>query len=141
MTKKTVRLLVCGGREYGSLPPFDSPYTTYTAAKAKVDRETLYLERVLDAALKIYDIEVVIHGAARGADRLAGEWAKKRGIPDIGKPANWNRDKKAAGPIRNQAMLDEDRPSLVIAFPGGNGTTDMVTRSRKAGIRVIEAQP
>lgn len=50
----------------------------------------------------------IIVGCARGADTLAERWAD------------------AAG------------PTLVIAFPGGRGTADMVTRARKSGIAVYE---
>jgi hypothetical protein len=40
--------------------------------------------------------------------------------------------------MRNQQMLDEGRPTLVVAFPGGRGTADMMRRARVAGIEVIE---
>jgi len=80
----------------------------------------------------------IIHGAARGADRLADEWAKDRGVPVRSFPADWKKHGKGAGPIRNQQMLDEGKPDLVVAFPGGTGAADMVRRARKAGIRVIE---
>ena len=43
---------------------------------------------------------------------------------------------RSAGPIRNQAMLDEGRPDLVVAFPGHHGTADIVRRARAAGIKV-----
>lgn len=43
---------------------------------------------------------------------------------------------KAAGPIRNQRMLDEGKPDLVVAFPGGRGTADMVRRAKAAGVPV-----
>jgi hypothetical protein len=33
-------------------------------------------------------------------------------------------------------MIDEGKPDLVIAFPGGRGAADMVSRAIKAGIRV-----
>jgi hypothetical protein len=35
-------------------------------------------------------------------------------------------------------MIDQGRPDLVVAFPGGRGTADMVRRARAAGISVIE---
>jgi phosphoribosylformylglycinamidine (FGAM) synthase-like amidotransferase family enzyme len=35
-------------------------------------------------------------------------------------------------------MLDESMPHLVIAFPGGRGTADMVKRSKAAGVHVLE---
>jgi hypothetical protein len=37
-------------------------------------------------------------------------------------------------------MLDEGKPDLVIAFPGGRGATDMVRRAREAGVETIEIQ-
>ena len=33
-------------------------------------------------------------------------------------------------------MIDRGKPDLVIAFPGGRGTEDMVTRAERAGIPV-----
>lgn len=35
-------------------------------------------------------------------------------------------------------MLDEGKPHLVVAFPGGRGTADMIDRARSAGVRVME---
>lgn len=43
---------------------------------------------------------------------------------------------KSAGPIRNQTMLDDGKPDLVLAFPGGRGTADMVAKAEKHGIPV-----
>ena len=40
--------------------------------------------------------------------------------------------------MRNQQMIDEGKPDLVVAFLGGRGTTDMVKRARIAGGKVIE---
>ncbi len=50
-----------------------------------------------------------------------------------------HRDKygKSAGSIRNQQMIDEGKPDLVVAFPGGFGTKDMVRRAKKHNIEVI----
>jgi hypothetical protein len=48
--------------------------------------------------------------------------------------ADWDKLGAAAGPVRNQKMLVEGRPDLVVAFPGGKGTADMVRRSERAGI-------
>ena len=44
---------------------------------------------------------------------------------------------RKAGPIRNQRMLDEGKPDLVVAFPGGKGTNGMIDLARNAGVRVI----
>ena len=45
--------------------------------------------------------------------------------------------RRGAGPVRNARMLVE-KPDLVIAFPGGPGTADMVRRARAAGVEVVE---
>jgi YspA, cpYpsA-related SLOG family len=86
-------------------------------------------------------IGVLIHGGAPGADSLAECYAEDQGIPqrrfDI-PPEEWRRLGKKAGPLRNQRMLDEGKPDMVVAFPGGRGTVDMVRRAKKAGIPVME---
>jgi hypothetical protein len=96
----------------------------------------------------------IIHGAAPGADTLAGDFAKLWNLPEQAFPANWTdlsqpdaviRARKdgtkydaRAGHRRNQQMIDDGKPDLVIAFPGGTGTADMVNRAKKAGIPVRE---
>ncbi len=54
--------------------------------------------------------------------------------------ALWERHGRAAGVIRNQAMLDYGI-DLVLAFPGGRGTADMVRRARSAGVAVAAVAP
>ena len=88
---------------------------------------------------------MVIHGAARGADTLGKFVAERIGFKVIndgkGFPADWKRYGKGAGPIRNQQMLDEGKPDMVLAFHeninNSRGTKDMVERARKAGLKVI----
>jgi hypothetical protein len=77
-------------------------------------------------------IELVIAGGARGADTMAAEWATARSIPCLVYMADWDGLGPTAGPIRNQRMLDEGKPDLVMAFPGGRDTADMVRRAREA---------
>ncbi|WP_245576775.1 SLOG family protein [Kaistia adipata] len=84
------------------------------------------------------EVSEVISGMATGADTLAAEWAERFGFPLRKFPADWKAHGRAAGPIRNQRMIDEGRPDLVIAFPGGRGTADMVRRAKAAGIEVRE---
>jgi predicted Rossmann-fold nucleotide-binding protein len=80
---------------------------------------------------------VVIHGGAPGADRLADQWARANGVRVEPYPADWSRG-PSAGPARNARMVAESRPDLVVAFPGGRGTADMVMRARAAGVEVVE---
>jgi len=110
-------ILVCGGRTYNN--------------KDKVNE-------VLSSIHKEKPITVLIHGAAKGADTLAGYWARENNIKEKQYPALWNTHGKAAGIMRNQKMLDDNKVDLVIAFPGGKGTADMVERAKKANIEVRE---
>jgi hypothetical protein len=115
-----MRVLVCGGRDY--------------ADSVRVERELRKIHRA-------FGIDCLIHGGARGADLLASVWATRGGILQECYSADWAKHGKRAGPIRNQRMLDEGKPAMVVAFPGGRGTADMVARAEKAGIAVIHMSP
>ena len=84
------------------------------------------ISRALLDAISMYGLTpkdvTVIHGAAEGADIIAGQIASALGCEVVPYRAEWMRYGKAAGPIRNQRMLDEGKPDLVLAFPlGGPG--------------------
>jgi hypothetical protein len=88
--------------------------------------------------LNAYSITSIIHGAARGADTLAGRYGKEMGKPVSEFPAKWDTFGRSAGPIRNSQMLQEGLPEMVIAFRGPNsrGTQNMIDQSKKAGVPV-----
>jgi len=130
-------VLVCGGREFGVMPD-ECPDDQMALRFERARRERLQLTEVLDQIHVERSIALLIHGDARCADRLAGEWAQDRGIPCRPFPADWQKHRRAAGPIRNKQMLVEGMPDLVVAFPGGRGTANMVGQARAAGIDVIE---
>lgn len=96
------------------------------------------LETTLDAVHASVPLSVLIHGAANGADTFAGEWASRKGIEVVAYPADWKRYGRGAGPIRNRAML-ELAPDLLVAFPGGKGTADMIFAAEKTGIPIHHA--
>lgn len=83
---------------------------------------------------------VVIHGAAKGADTLGGFVADKLGFKVIPFGAKWHMYGRAAGPIRNQVMIDDGKPELVLAFheniSESIGTKDMVNRAKGHRIKV-----
>ena len=84
-------------------------------------------------------ISVVIHGGAKGADSLADSWAYRNGVPAQPYPvsdAEWKRHGKRAGPMRNRWMLADGKPDIVIAFPGGLGTANMISQARAAEVKV-----
>lgn len=108
------RVLVCGGRKYR-------------------DAARMHAE-----LLEIW-IDVLIEGEAPGADTLSREYADRYRIPVDPYPAKWRlHGRTKAGPIRNAQMLAEGKPNLVVAFPGGTGTANMMRQARAAGVEVKE---
>lgn len=115
-----MRVLVCGGRDCA-------------------DAEFVY--RTLNQLHKRYAFDVVIEGDARGVDRIAGFWARRKRLENRKFRADWHVNGRAAGPIRNALMLTEGRPDMVVAFPGGRGTANMVELAKRAGVPVYEVVP
>jgi hypothetical protein len=99
-------------------------------------RDEAAIRQVIDALPKD---SIVVHGAARGADTIAGRLARQRGLVVRSYPAQWGRWGRKAGVLRNQQMLDAERPDIVYAFQLNNskGTGDMIRRARKALIAVV----
>lgn len=101
--------------------------------------------KVLDLIHAKNPITLVVHGGARGADRMAGFWAALNKVPLRVYRADWGKHNKQAGPIRNRLML-ESHPELqlVVAFHDSidwsKGTKDMVEASRRAGKSVLIVQ-
>lgn len=125
-----MKVLVFGGRDYGVMTIHDKVIPN--------ELEVGYLFGALSALHSISPITTLVHGAAKGADLLADEWGYHHHISVRSYPANWGQYGRAAGPIRNQEMLDKENPDYVMAFRGGKGTEDMVTRALKKGIKVID---
>lgn len=119
----TFRVLICGGRDYADSVAVERRLEAGRARLAGTGREL-----------------VVIEGGASGADAFAHRWAHRNGVKLETYPADWEAHGKAAGPIRNAHMLST-MPDVVLAFPGGRGTADMVRRARLAGIPVVEVEP
>jgi hypothetical protein len=89
--------------------------------------------------------DTIIHGDAKGADSLADIIGRVYGFTVIKYPADWNNHGRSAGPIRNNKMLKEGKPDLVIAFHNdlqhSKGTKHMVEIALKAsnqGPKIIE---
>lgn len=125
-----MKVLVCGGRDYSASDAWN------------------WLERNLKDELAFATgchsalaIDAIIHGGARGADEGAARWGASEHVKVLAYPADWKKHGKAAGPIRNQRMIDEAKPDIVVAFPGGRGTADMINRAEAAGIQIIRVQP
>lgn len=117
---KKYRAIIAGGRKY-RLTWEDVAYLNSEAWRIK---------------------EVVTGGCKTGADADAKQWADDLSIPVITFPADWDNLGKPAGPIRNSAMVEfvttkTNLTPMLIAFPGGKGTADIIRKSRAAGMEVI----
>lgn len=112
-----MNIIVCGGRDYTDRTMLEKVMYTFTDNP----------------------VHVATGECSTGADAMVKEWAAKhsymRGY--TGFPARWSKHGLAAGPIRNTQMLDEFKPDIVVAFPGGKGTEDMITKARAAGVTVL----
>lgn len=99
-------LLVTGGRDFKDVP---------------------YIYKILDKYHEERRFSLVVHGGARGVDRIAGKWGHSRGVQPVAFEAMWDYDgAKHAGLWRNKRMIKAMKPDLVIAFPGGTGTANMM---------------
>lgn len=112
-----MRVLVCGSRWYDNQPMVDV---------------------VLDYLCPNLGATTIIEGEARGADLMARNWAQERGVTFEPYPAEWSQYGRRAGPIRNQKMLVEGKPDMVVAFheniSESAGTADMLSRVEDADI-------
>lgn len=114
---KRLRLLVCGDRDW---------------------EDDEFIRMILTNNWK--RIKVIIQGECRGADLFAKQWGEdilgKKYV--FGFRAKWLVYGKAAGPIRNQQMIDEGKPDFVLAFhdnfAASKGTVDMIKKAKKAHI-------
>jgi hypothetical protein len=119
-----MRVLVCGGRDYHD-------YKKVSEVLGDLYYSLSHEEQ---------NCFVLISGGARGADTLARRWAQNYlpGFSFMGFRADWKSYGLSAGPKRNAQMLEEGKPDLVLAFPGGKGTADMVKKARAAKVKVEE---
>lgn len=104
-----MKVLVCGGRDFDDYK---------------------FLSDKLSALHNKYEIKILIHGNAKGADKLAGKWAEGNGIHTASITALWNSYGKGAGYRRNATMLLLE-PDVVVAFSGGVGTNMMLELANK----------
>jgi len=108
------------------------------------DREWTDVEAVVAALEGFPPGTILVHGACRGADLTCAAVAESLGFIIKAYPADWNTYGRAAGPIRNQQMLNvenvvEEPIDECIAFhnniENSRGTKDMISRCSRANIK------
>ena len=114
-------LIVCGGRDFS---------------------EHFEERQEIEAAIRQFKLQknntVIMSGGARGADTIALEWAHEHEWNAMRVPAKWNDMGKSAGMARNMEMLElavrmhaEGSEVIVLALPGGVGTSGMVAYTKR----------
>ena len=114
-------LIVCGGRDFS---------------------EHFEEHQEIEAAIRQFKLQknntVIMSGGARGADTIALEWAHDNEWNAMRVPAKWNDMGKSAGMARNIEMLElavrmwaSGDEIIVLAMPGGIGTSAMVSYAKK----------
>lgn len=127
-----MRILVCGGRDYADYSRVREVLDELATKHSKYYKQN---DNWLPSDITI------IHGGAKGADSLADQWAVVNWADLRVYEADWETHGRSAGPKRNQRMLEEGMPHLVVAFPGGRGTAHMMKIAREAGVPVMEVAP
>lgn len=112
-----LNIIVCGGRDYNNYS---------------------FLTEKLNELAPTF----VIQGGAKGADFLAKKYCIDNNISFNQIDAKWDLYGLSAGPKRNKEMLDlllsKEGEKLVVAFPGGKGTLNMINQAKSFSIKVIE---
>ena len=119
MKKGNYNLGIVGSRHYDNYPEFSS---------------------VIKNLLSIYGIPTKVvsgghtdkYGKIKlGTDTLAWKWAVENKIPIIEHNAEWDKYGRAAGPIRNQLIINDT--DVLIAFIGPNsvGTKHSISLAKK----------
>jgi hypothetical protein len=116
------RAVITGGRQV-RLTPEDGAWLVEVLRKAHVS-------------------EVAV-GCATGVDTDAEAVLRAAQFRVVRFPAQSERQGKAAGFLRNWSMGRwADGPgSLLVAFPGGNGTTHMVSVAKRLRLRIVRRHP
>lgn len=140
-----MRAIIAGGRNF--CWSFAQNRLFLETHQGRIDAETWLALMVLK-----YKIDFVLCGGATGADALGYNFAKKRGIRGMLYAAKWNdldapgavikthrssgeKYNANAGPDRNERMACN--ADVLLVFPGGSGTADMVRRAEAHGL-IIE---
>jgi len=109
------KLIVAGGRDFNRY---------YSVAHE--------ITMLANQELKDYAVSIV-SGMARGADRMAYQFAKQNNVQVYEFPANWGLYGKAAGHIRNRHMAEFADGLLAFWDGQSRGTKNMIETMRAMG--------
>lgn len=85
-------------------------------------------------------VTVLIHGGNGALGITAEDWARGMRLHVVRYPANWRELGKRAEAVRNAFMLEDSRPDMLLALPGGTDTADLVAHAIRARVPVYDAE-
>lgn len=132
-TLRPIRLLVTGGREATLRKLGLDPGAVHCLVVKTLNHISANGRRPI----------TVIHGGAKGVDAMTDNWCFATRTDKLVFPVSkedWERVGNIAGNLRNTKMLEDGKPDMCVAFPGGRGTADMVAKAQAAGLRVLEVK-
>jgi hypothetical protein len=100
------------------------------------DRARIYAE--LSATHNLYPITRMLVSDASKAEKIAAGWAGEMGIPVATFMLDYTMPRLDAVALRHQLMICQ-QPNLVLAFPGGASTADLINQSKLAEIKIVRA--
>lgn len=105
-----------------------------TGSRNWTDEDLLWRE--LCDVVDEYPDSILVEGGAKGADSIARRFWQDTGGFVVTVHADWKQHGPKAGPIRNQQMIDNYKPDIVVGFVtrDSKGTWDCLSRAGKAGI-------
>lgn len=90
-----------------------------------------HVRKQLDYFRKTHDITEIVSGGAKGVDTLGEQYAEEMNIKLKIFRANWDKNGRAAGPIRNGKMA-EYADQLIAVWDGkSRGTKNMIETMHK----------
>jgi len=128
-----VKLVIFGDREFAEFAIDPNTQEKYRTGNYEI------LEYIVESCSSVKEglITTVISGKARGADKMGEKWAKKRGIPVLPFPADWDTYKLGAGSIRNRQMADIADLGIGFLAPNSIGTVDMIEACRERKVPLL----
>lgn len=89
------------------------------------------LKTRIDAYREKNEITEIISGGAKGVDSLAERYAVEHSIPFKLFPADWDKNGKAAGPMRNREMAEYSEVLLAVWDGSSKGTKNMISEMHR----------
>lgn len=118
-----IKVIIAGTRDFDN----------YELLKQKMDK-------ILAARVRNNEEIIIVSGTARGADKLGERYARERGYTIKRFPADWDKNGKRAGYIRNEEMAKYADACVCFWDETSRGTKHMIDLATryKLALRVIK---